>query len=133
MALPALILNNSGVSYTSKNIAPGGLLRTTIGNIGGTEDGTDNVRIAASVAMMTYAGSILTRQDSCTACPDKRRAVQHRDRCPKVTGQLHAGCDRRRHHSYLLRRLATLEIIPAPSVREARRRSYQRCRLLNHR
>jgi hypothetical protein len=46
MAIPALILNNAGVAYTSKKISPSGLLRTTVGNIGDTEDGTDPVSFA---------------------------------------------------------------------------------------
>eukprot|EP00960_Hanusia_phi_P070137 767243-Hanusia_phi.AAC.7 len=42
-AVTSIILNNAGVSYSSKKISASALLLSTIGNIGGPEDGQGNI------------------------------------------------------------------------------------------
>jgi hypothetical protein len=43
LAIPAMIINSSGVSYSNKNINADPILKSTIGNIGGSADGTGNL------------------------------------------------------------------------------------------
>jgi hypothetical protein len=45
IAIPAMVLNTSGVAYSSKKIDPNPILKSTVGNIGSTEDGTENLVI----------------------------------------------------------------------------------------
>jgi hypothetical protein len=47
MAISSMIFNSSGVAYSSKNIQADPILKSTIGNIGSTSDGTGNLIIFA--------------------------------------------------------------------------------------
>ena len=45
LAVPGMVLNTSGVAYSSQNINAGAILPGTIGNIGGSADGSENLVI----------------------------------------------------------------------------------------
>jgi hypothetical protein len=54
IAIPSMILNTSGVAYSSKKIDASPILKSTVGNIGGTEDGTENLVILSMQQFKLY-------------------------------------------------------------------------------